>query len=616
MDFHNEADFDTDGDPRTNETVDGVFTVTDADGWTRARTAIGAGGNNKNYIINVGGAVTGISGVTGPSFGAVTGITVSMRGQSGGAAARLALGSAGSLLHIGSGQTLILRNIELRGITTNTAALVHVDGGALAMHSGAVITGNTNTAGPGGGLYLDGGTFTKTGNSVIYGSDETGFDGNGNPLRNISFGSGHAVYTDSTHFRNTAVTPAETLALSGSDYTGVWYDYDVPSGGAVILVGTAAELAAIAGDITDSAKNNSANAYVLTADIDLGGYGPWTPIGQVGTVDSNGQPTGGLEPFTGYFYGKGRRILGLELPGGSIYKIGLFGYTDGARIQDLVVELKPVSITLSLPSAALTVGGIAGWGEDTRILNCAVYSTGTITVTGNTNRNLAIGGIAGCLRSSSSVRNSYTALNADVTFSTTHLGIAGICAGGDNFSIENCYFAGTITGNNTGANNFVIIGGIATDQSSVQNSYAAGTLSNTNGGASYSATGGIYAGMSKSVKNSAALVSAVSDTSNRLGRIHNHQTSGSSTVVLTNNYAWSGMTVNGNPVSDDATDPQNTLNGLGKSAGELKTRSTYETGLGWDFTNVWEMGPASYPYPIFKWQKGVVYIPAGFTVLP
>jgi hypothetical protein len=29
-----------------------------------------------------------------------------------------------------------------------------------------------------------------------------------------------------------------------------------------------------------------------------------------------------------------------------------------------------------------------------------------------------------------------------------------------------------------------------------------------------------------------------------------------------------------------------------------------------------EMGPASYPYPIFKWQKGVVYIPVGFTVLP
>jgi hypothetical protein len=84
---------------------------------------------------------------------------------------------------------------------------------------------------------------------------------------------------------------------------------------------------------------------------------------------------------------------------------------------------------------------------------------------------------------------------------------------------------------------------------------------------------------------------------------------------LQGNIAFNGMFVNGLTVADAATDPENDANGLGKTAAQLASQSTYESGLGWDFVNVWEMGPPAYPYPILKWQNGVVSIPSGFELL-
>jgi hypothetical protein len=477
---------------------------------------------------------------------------------------------------------------------------------------GGTIKGNEAGA-KGGGVYvLDSANFSKTGGTIYGGDAAVG-------LKNAAGSDGHAVYSDAIYFRNTTVTVGEVLSLAGGYYSGSWPEYEVPAGGSVIYVGTAAELAAIIGDITDPAKNYSANAYVLTADIDLGSFGPWTPIGKAAAVDSYGTPTGdGHEPFKGYFYGEGRRILGLQLPAGSAHKmIGLFGYTNGARIRNLVVELAAGTISLSaMGTSVLHGGGIAGWSADTDIINCGVYSTGTITITGTLGYSLGIGGIAGAISGTGTISGSYASLNFVVSNSGTHLDVGGIVKGGDVSSlVENCYFAGAISVSGTSN---ARLGGIAVGNVDTAACYAAGTLSNTNnitGG--YLATGGIYAGHNRSVTNSAALQSAVSDNSNRLGRVQNYEeAAGTPTITLTNNYAYSGMTLNGNTVADNATDPEDSQNGLGKSAAALKAQSTYLTDLGWDFTDVWEMGPSSYPYPIFKWQKGTVYIPFGFAVLP
>jgi hypothetical protein len=84
---------------------------------------------------------------------------------------------------------------------------------------------------------------------------------------------------------------------------------------------------------------------------------------------------------------------------------------------------------------------------------------------------------------------------------------------------------------------------------------------------------------------------------------------------LQGNIAFNGMFVNGLTVADAATDPENDANGLGKTAAQLASQSTYESGLGWDFANIWEMGPSTYPYPVLKWQEGAISVPPGFELL-
>ncbi|MDR0600867.1 MAG: hypothetical protein LBG42_00660, partial [Treponema sp.] len=165
LDFYTEADFDTDGIPLTHEYVENIFAVRNLAEWNDACAAIAGGGDNKNYIINVTEAVSGVTGLSSAGFNGVPG---------GGS---LTVGS-GALLNIGAGQTVILRDIELRGKPGNTTPVVYVDDGALAMYAGAKITGNT-TSGNGGGVYVTNGSFTKTGNGVIYG-DTDDVPNNGN----------------------------------------------------------------------------------------------------------------------------------------------------------------------------------------------------------------------------------------------------------------------------------------------------------------------------------------------------------------------------------------------------------------------------------------------------
>jgi hypothetical protein len=80
----------------------------------------------------------------------------------------LETGSTGSIISVGEGVTLTLRNISLRGLAANTAPLVTVaQGGTLILGDGAVIRDNTSSNDGGGAaveaggtLILDGGTIT------------------------------------------------------------------------------------------------------------------------------------------------------------------------------------------------------------------------------------------------------------------------------------------------------------------------------------------------------------------------------------------------------------------------------------------------------------------------
>jgi hypothetical protein len=126
-----------------------VFTVYDKPTWEAALAAITSGGNGVNYVVNVSGAVTGVDP---GSFGGVTGVAVSLRGETG-SGESLALGSNGRLISMGA-QTLILRDLSLKGKSGNNGVLVYV-GGNFIMRSGT-ISGNAVSGGYAGGVFIEG----------------------------------------------------------------------------------------------------------------------------------------------------------------------------------------------------------------------------------------------------------------------------------------------------------------------------------------------------------------------------------------------------------------------------------------------------------------------------
>ena len=80
----------------------------------------------------------------------------------------VSLSSNGAMFTVSSGVTLVLdNNITLQGRSSNNnSSVVRVNaGGTLIMNTGSVITGNTNIAYTGGGVYV-GGTFTMNGGTI------------------------------------------------------------------------------------------------------------------------------------------------------------------------------------------------------------------------------------------------------------------------------------------------------------------------------------------------------------------------------------------------------------------------------------------------------------------
>ena len=94
--------------------------------------------------------------------------------------------------------------------------------------------------------------------------------------------------------------------------------------------------------------------FKLQKDIDLS-ESNWTPLG---TSDN---------PFTGVLLGNGKTISGLTFSGTASSAYGLFGYTDGAVIEDLTVS----SVNISL-SSAQDAGAVVGYASNTIFTNVSV----------------------------------------------------------------------------------------------------------------------------------------------------------------------------------------------------------------------------------------------------
>jgi hypothetical protein len=218
------------------------------------------------------------------------------------------------------------------------------------------------------------------------------------------------------------------------------------------------------------------------------------------------------------------------------------------------------------------------------------------------------GGIVGYLLYPSTIKSSYSAgtITASASGSGCSFsyagGIAGEVSGG---TIENSYSTGDITARSYRYDSYA--GGVVGDNrgnSKIKKSYSAGNITSSSSRDDAHA-GGIagFAGASITNENSIEHCAAINEkiASNGYEKTYIGRIAGRLALpfFVINNIANSDMSLNA-PVSDARE------NGDGMPLSAFQNRSTYESGLGWEFGNggepVWKM-PQAGGYPILYWQK-------------
>ena len=246
-------------------------------------------------------------------------------------------------------------------------------------------------------------------------------------------------------------------------------------------------------DEVNAGDSKSGKTVLLMNDIDLSVYPNWSPIG---TLNMNWSDVS--RPFSGVFDGQNHTISNLTCTSATNGYAGLFGNFDGT-VQNLI--LRDAQITVEGQAAAVVCENYKG-----QVLNCAM-----------------IGG------------------------SVKGKGVAGGVVCYNRGTVENCYATGDVTSLSGGR--ICYAGGVVGynyNEGTVQSCYAAGRVE------SEEHAGGAVGGNYGTVQNCVALGQSVS------AQGHAHRVVGeNSGRKLSGNYAWSGVQVNGQPVTDGLADNEN-----------------------------------------------------------
>jgi len=249
---------------KTNVANNSGFTVANSDQWKEAINAIMSGGDNKTYTINVTEDFS-IPGTAVSTFGTLTGITITITGDK---KISLAEGSIGSLLRVGSGQTVILQDVDLQGHKANKYPLVFINGKAIIMRGSASVSGNSRR-----GVYISEGTFTMKDDASVSGNTVTGTSGGG-----VYAGGGTFIIQDNASVQgNTATfTIGRNNTIIGAEGGGVYiasgstvimeggsvYDNNAVTGGGVYIANSGS-FRAIGGSVYgNTAENNGGGMYI------------------------------------------------------------------------------------------------------------------------------------------------------------------------------------------------------------------------------------------------------------------------------------------------------------------------------------------------------------------
>ena len=335
-------------------------------------------------------------------------------------------------------------------------------------------------------------------------------------------------------------------------------------------IASAAQLAELAQYVNAGDATFVSAHYVLTDDVNLSAYGNWTPIG---TED---------KPLRGVFDGQSHVVTGLKIDRAGEGYQGLFGYVSGLD-NEHKAQLKNIVVQDAQIRARAEVGAVVGrYGQFTQgfvepLENCAMIG-GTIQGTsGSMSQSSCVGGIVGrafgeiqrCYATGDIigadnareyggiVGESYKTVNA--CYSTGSLsgmgsyaddfgGIAGKARG----AVTNCYATGNVIGTLNEARTFGGVVGCTLGE--VTNCYAAGTVKGWYliGGVVGQTYGDGYA--HATVSGCMALNVSVENGYGTVGRVTGKL---GTTGVLSGNYAWAEMPVNGSPVTTGSHDDLN-----------------------------------------------------------
>ena len=314
------------------------------------------------------------------------------------------------------------------------------------------------------------------------------------------------------------------------------------------LIYTGAELAYLA-SLVNAGNSYGSQYFKLMCNIDLNNV-EWVPIGK-DLLTSNYAP---VRPFSGNFDGNGYTISNLFIANNDTSFAGLFGTTNGATIQNLMIT--DADITNSVSSGPRSkAGGLIGLAVGTTISNCGITDSKVCA---------------------------YAISNP-----SSAGGLVGIVSG--NCYIYNCYVSAEVISNGHVGG---IVGGNYGGSSTIQNSYSAGTVifdGPTNNGVSKVVAGIIaYSQSTVNVQNCFTCVKLVIVNSGS----ESSQISPDS--IYTNNAYHSissGYNINSGTYTSEAN---------------FQSKEWLIANLGWDFENVWGFDNSNgYVYPILLGFDGI-----------
>ena len=361
-----------------------------------------------------------------------------------------------------------------------------------------------------------------------------------------------------------------------------------------------------------SAVRNALDAhYRLACDIDLTAYLAPGGAGHAQWTDDGWLPIADYWParFIGSFDGEGHKITGLWLARSLNDSVGLFGFTDGANIRNLGVEISAEGVV-----GNTSVGGLVGTSFNSSITNCCVD--------GDVDGESLVGGLMG-----TSFNSGVTNCRAEGRVTAGSGRGGGLAGVSTNSRITNCNAAGSVSGdkdlgglvgvstNSRVTNCYAACGVTATGgfaggllgaqfDSRIANSYATGDVSGE-----YN-VGGLVGGQNSSL----GFVNSISN-SYASGNVSGNKNIGGlvggqlGVNTIANSYRWQFATVTEDGALPSINNDPNGRHGGTVTASELTDRTTYKD---WAFSgSAWHWDDAGFP----KLNIGVETFPFRFIAV-